>query len=98
MQDKEQLSSYVKTRVSIPEALIEDLEAEVLKAFIKAPDSFATRQYGDTWLVKERTCVLRVPGRVVLEESNYLLNPLHPAFKQITFKTTAYQADTRLWQ
>jgi RES domain-containing protein len=97
LQDKQQLASYVKTRISIPEALLDDLEEEALNAFLKDREGFASRLYGDAWLAEERSCVLKVPSRIVPEESNYLLNPLHPAFEQIAFETDSYQADERLW-
>lgn len=98
LQDKQQLAFYVKTRVMVPEALVEDLEETALKAFLKDPDRFASRPYGDTWLAEARSCALKVPSRVVLEEPNYLINPLHPDVAQLAFETDAYQADERLWR
>jgi len=38
---------------------------------------------GDQWIRGARSAVLRVPSAVIPEESNYLLNPLHPDFSQI---------------
>mgnify|MGYP000704286130 CR=1 FL=1 len=96
LQLKRQLNYYVKSRISIPEKLIEHLEAITLNSFLQAPDEFDSRAFGDSWLVEERSCVLEVPSRVVPQEFNYLLNPLHPAFKQITASTDAYEVDKRL--
>lgn len=98
LRDKQLLASYVKTRIDIPEPIIEPLDHDALNTFLADPGAFDSRGYGDTWLTEARSCVLEVPSRVVLEESNYLLNPRHPAFKQITFETAEYQVDARLWQ
>jgi RES domain-containing protein len=97
LQDKRQLAEYVKTRLTIPKALLEALDQGTLARFQDA-DRFDSRSYGDAWLAEQRSCVLKVPSRVVLEESNYLLNPVHPAFEQIVHETTAYQVDARLWR
>ena len=42
------------------------------------------QQLGDQWLQDMESAVLEVPSAVTLLESNYLLNPLHPDFSQIT--------------
>ena len=38
---------------------------------------------GEDWLVSKRSLVLAVPSVVVPLESNYLINPLHPAMKRV---------------
>ena len=96
MQIKRQLARYVKSRMVIPETLIEPLESSALKAFLTEPDLFGSPSYGDAWLAEVRSCVLEVPSRVIPQEANYLINPLHPAFDQITVSTDAYEADERL--
>jgi RES domain-containing protein len=89
LQRKTQLAHYVKTRFTIPEYLVSQLEEEVQTAFLKNPDSSASRDYGDRWLREKQSCVLEVPSRVIPEESNYLINPLHPDFAKITTTTNA---------
>ena len=42
-----------------------------------------TQRIGDEWLAFGRSLVLEVPSAIVPEESNYLLNPLHPAFGRL---------------
>lgn len=96
LQIKHQLAHYVKTRIRIPDELIADLEAVVLKAFLAG--RLDSRACGDRWLAEKRSCALRVPSRVVPQEANYLLNPLHPAFTEIAAETDTYQADERLWR
>jgi RES domain-containing protein len=40
------------------------------------------REIGDAWLTAADTFILVVPSAVVPQESNYLLNPLHPEMGQ----------------
>lgn len=37
-----------------------------------------SRRTGDQWLSSQSTCLLAVPSVILPEETNYLLNPLHP--------------------
>ena len=96
LQNKRQLARYVRSRILIPEGLIEELGADLMAAFTRDPDGFNARGYGDAWLRGGESCVLRVPSRVVPEEANYLLNPLHPDFGKISATTEPYSADPRL--
>jgi len=96
LQNKRQLARYVKSRIGIPEALVMTLEEEALEAFVRSPDAFDSRGYGDRWLREGRSCVLEVPSRVVMEEVNYLINPLHPSFGEIEATTERYMVDERL--
>jgi RES domain-containing protein len=57
------------------------LTAEVLSSRFTNPDS---RELGDRWLTSMHSAVFRVPSAVVPSESNYLLNPLHEEFAEIT--------------
>ena len=46
---------------------------------------------------KRKAAVLAVPSAIVPRESNYLLNPLHPAFKRINIgKPSTVETDLRL--
>jgi RES domain-containing protein len=38
---------------------------------------------GDRWAAELRSPVLEVPSVLIPEESNYILNPLHPDFSRI---------------
>lgn len=40
-----------------------------------------TRQIGDAWLRAERSPALRVPSAVVVLETNFLISPEHPRFR-----------------
>ena len=59
---KRQLAHYVKSRMEIPEELVENLENSALGAFLKLPDEFDSRSYGSAWLTEERSCALKVPS------------------------------------
>jgi len=52
---------------------------------------------GAEWARKRKASVLAVPSAIVPRESNYLLNPLHPAFKRINIsKPSTVETDLRL--
>jgi hypothetical protein len=74
LQNKRQLAHYVKSRILIPETLVVELETEHITAFVRDPEGFDARVYGDRWLREKENCVLRVPSRVVVEKFNYLIN------------------------
>lgn len=51
-----------------------------------APLDPSCMAFGDAWLQRTQTAVLRVPSAIVPEESNYLINPLHPDAGKITIR------------
>lgn len=56
-----------------------------------------TQQIGDEWLASGEALALAVPSVVVPEESNYLLNPAHPAFGRLRFgRSMPFLLDPRL--
>lgn len=66
----------------IPATLIEK-PARVPESWRQLPHSVATQQFGAAWARERRSAALRVPSVIVPGEFNYLLNPLHPAFKDM---------------
>jgi RES domain-containing protein len=53
---------------------------------------------GDHWTNTLKSAVLRIPSALVPSESNYLLNPSHPAFTRIAIgKPKAIRFDARLF-
>ena len=42
-----------------------------------------TQWLGDQFLQNNRNLTLQVPSAIVLQENNFLLNPLHPDFKKV---------------
>ena len=60
-------------------------------------DLMQTRAFGNRWLDEQQGLVLRVPSAIVQEEFNYLLNPAHPQFAQISLLgSEAFNFDRRL--
>lgn len=69
--------------LEIPDNDIEQISKDELpNDWNTYPGSRSTQRIGDLFLQKQRTLVLQVPSSVIEQEFNYLLNPLHPAFKQ----------------
>lgn len=61
------------------------------------PAPHALVDIGTRWTREGKTAVLAVPSAVVPVERNYLINPLHPAFKQIRIgKSEPFQFDPRV--
>jgi RES domain-containing protein len=71
------IPSRVITRITVPDKL--PIERA---AWMDMPHSQA---FGDDWFREQRTAVLCVPSIAVNKlELNYVLNPYHPGFGQIT--------------
>jgi RES domain-containing protein len=51
------------------------------------PSTSGLRDVGTRWMTSMDTAVLAVPSVIVPAERNYLLNPAHPAFRQIQIGT-----------
>lgn len=47
------------------------------------PPEETTQQLGADWVASRESLVLKVPSSVIPEESNYLINPVHPDFKSV---------------
>lgn len=54
------------------------------------------RERGDAWLNEASAPILRVPSIVVPQESNWLLNPRHPAFAAEVKGQEPFRFDPRL--
>jgi len=79
------LNAYVVIAVSFDAALVETVELAVLpENWRDSPPGVSTQQVGDDWIDAGKTAVLSVPSVIVPEERNYLLNPTHPSFGDIT--------------
>ncbi len=78
------LSAYSCFELAIPENVVEVLDPSRLPASWRISPAPADLQIiGNRWLAAGRSAVLRVPSALVPSESNFLLNPGHPAFGQI---------------
>lgn len=96
VKSQRELSGYVKIRVEAPDGLTGDVGALPPNwQQGRAPDE--TRAIGDAWLGAGETPLLRLPSVIIPEEHNYLLNPLHPKFSELTIgKAEPFAFDPRL--
>lgn len=85
VQDEPLRARYVMISVTIPKGLkIERIQPEQLPPNWR--DMAAREQLqamGTAWARKQSSAVLAVPSAIIPAETNYLLNPLHPAFAKI---------------
>tara|TARA_B110000879_G_C11143964_1_gene501576 strand:+ start:51 stop:521 length:471 start_codon:yes stop_codon:yes gene_type:complete len=84
--------------VKIPKHLISDYPTEILaEDWRNHPPGEHTLEIGDDWLKAGGQLALRVPSIIIPEETNILLNPLHPKFSKIEVSTTQnFNFDPRL--
>jgi RES domain-containing protein len=70
----------------IDDELVETLAVGRLSRHWRTARGFETTQrIGDEWLASGRALALAVPSAIVPEESNYVLNPVHPSFRRMRF-------------
>ena len=89
---------YVVFRLQFDDALIENVPLNRLPAHWRVePPSPSTRAIGDAWVREMRSAVLPLPSVIIPGELNCLLNPAHPAFKNISIgKPERFAFDPRL--
>jgi RES domain-containing protein len=84
--------------IQFDDGLLETLVPAVLPSDWRTePLPLSTRQIGDDWARSLRTAILAVPSVIIPDETNYVLNPTHPAFKEVSVgKPTPFAFDPRL--
>ncbi|GHA59499.1 RES family NAD+ phosphorylase [Pontibacter akesuensis] len=91
---------YYLIRIEIPEgASINELPEAALPLDWKSfPHANSTQELGDAFVQQAEHLVLKVPSATVQGNFNYLLNPRHPYFRQVTIVETAlFEFDKRLF-
>jgi RES domain-containing protein len=86
-------------RAIIPDDVaIEALELNALpQRWADADPPAVLRKFGQEWLERHSSAVLKVPSAVVIEEWNYLLNPQHSDFSKLVIgESQRYQFDRRI--
>jgi RES domain-containing protein len=79
------LPAYSAVRVDFDESMVTAVGPRDLPASWRDyPPPPATKAIGDLWVAQGSSLVLRVPSVIVPTEFNYILNPAHPAFADIT--------------
>jgi RES domain-containing protein len=77
-------NGYCLLTLSLPDIPIEELDIQKLPVdWQKFPPPDFLKNYGDSFVRKYDSVVLKVPSVILPNESNYLLNPNHPDFKLI---------------
>jgi RES domain-containing protein len=76
----------VLATADVPESLSrERIEASALPAnWRETPAPPRLAQIGDEFVERSRDCVLLVPSALAMTENNWLINPQHSEFQQIT--------------
>ena len=89
---------YVIVRVEFDEALVEKVHPAKLPAdWFDEPPPPSAQAVGDLWVRQGRSAVVELPSVIIPGESNYLLNPSHPDFTQITISAAEpFAFDPRL--
>lgn len=83
--DRTNLKKKVLLKASIPEEIIFYPQVTDLpEQWNRIPVSKDSQRYGDNWIREEEYAVLKVPSVVVPVEFNYVINPKHPLFNQIS--------------
>jgi RES domain-containing protein len=98
LESWELLKRYVIFEVNFDDALITKYDPSKLpRTWRKSPGPAKLQQIGDDWVASATSAVLSVPSAIVEWEWNYLLNPNHPDFANITHEPEqAFPFDRRL--
>ncbi len=99
VQDDPLRARYVLIAATVPDELeVERIDASILPRGWRGPgENRRLRVIGSAWARKLSSAVLAVPSAVVPDESNYLLNPLHPAFGSVALgEPREFVTDLRL--
>lgn len=79
------LFRYVAIRVHFPQSLVERFPARKLPSNWRlSPPPAAAQWIGDHWVQTARSAILELPSAIIPGEPNYLINPAHSNFAQIT--------------
>jgi RES domain-containing protein len=78
------LQAYSLSEVRFDAGEVQDIAISDLPAdWRSSPSPAALRRIGDAWVAGQVSLVLRVPSAIIDNESNFLLNPAHPAFPTV---------------
>jgi len=92
------LPAYVTIACTFDEGIVLRLDRERLPTdWRSSPALPQLAQLGDAWLKDGTSAVLEVPNAIIPAESNYLINPRHPAFASIDIdEPQRFELDLRL--
>lgn len=100
LESEELLDRYTAIPVGIPPHLIKVLPADELPPdWRDDPIPHSSQERGARWVKSARSAVLAVPSTVIPQEFNYLINPEHPAMKELKIGApTTFDYDPRLFK
>ena len=91
--------AFVSFRIEIPDSVQVQRCRRPPADWRSEPPQEPSMLYGSNWIRRGRTAVLDVPSAIVPSESNYLLNPHHPDFRQIRIgRPRPFVFDPRMWK
>jgi RES domain-containing protein len=98
VDSSELLGKYVLIGVEFDPALVRPVELSVLPRHWRSdPPPPEVRAIGDNWILAGSSAVLQVPSALVPGENNFLLNPAHKDFAQLSFcKPLSFRFDPHL--
>lgn len=89
---------YFLISIQMPDTadILELVEADMPTDWRSNPHSDSTQKIGDQFAAGLKYLALRVPSAVVPGDSNYLINPLHPAINEVTItEVEPFEFDSR---
>jgi RES domain-containing protein len=94
----ELLQKYVLIGVEIEKSLVGEVEISELPRNWRAnPAPVGLRRFGDDWVARGTSAVLRVPSALVPGENNFLINPAHADFRKLVVRDAiGFEFDERL--
>ena len=91
---------YYIITIEIPKTKIEMVEEDsLMKNWRTFPHQPTTKLYGDDFVKRNESLILRVPSAVIQREYNYLINPKHKKFKEVKIlNSEPFRFDRRLFE
>jgi RES domain-containing protein len=80
---------YVEIEIPDDILILEVMPDDLPSDWDAKPPTQLTQNIGDDFVAQDEAAVLKVPSSIVPQESNYLINPLHPDARRINIKSTA---------
>lgn len=91
--------AFVFLEAVIPPGLRIEHLGKPPRGWRQEPPGEASMEAGSKWFRERRSAALSVPSAAVPQESNILLNPLHPDFPRIAVsKPRPFSFDSRFWK
>lgn len=96
---RDALPEFAAVRISVPDDVAAArISLEQLEKLMSEPaPEAACRAAGDRWLAAGKELILTAPSVIVPEESNIMLNPLHPRMRDVAIVSARrFRFDPRL--